>query len=103
MAEAASQKGLDPPTFSCNNGDGKWGSPYHLFDYGLGELSAGDATPDGLEAAFVSQVPPGKQQVLTMPKATNVTMVRPSTNVPFIASLFHLSAADLLGPSLSWQ
>jgi hypothetical protein len=75
VAEAAAEKGLPPPTLSCNNGAGKWGSPFHLFDYGLAELSAGDATPDGLEAAFVTSVPPGKQQVLTMPKAKNVSMV----------------------------
>ena len=37
-------------TYSCNNG-GQWTTPYSLFDYGLGELSAQDATPEGLGKA----------------------------------------------------
>ena len=44
---AASGKRL---TYSCNNG-GRWTTPYPLFDYGLGELSAHDATPEGLGKA----------------------------------------------------
>jgi len=57
---------------SCNNG-GRWSTPYHLCDYGLGELSKSGATPGGLEAIFRSGVPPGRVQVMTMPKAANIT------------------------------
>ena len=35
------------------------GTPYHLFDYGMGEMSARDATPEQLEAIFDSMVPSG--------------------------------------------
>ena len=46
---------------SCNGGGG-WGA--HLAcDLALAELSAADATPEGLHALFVDTVPAGKQQV----------------------------------------
>jgi hypothetical protein len=58
---------------SSNNGNGKWTSPYHLFDYGMGELSKAAANPAALEAVFVTSVPPGKMQVVTMPKEALIT------------------------------
>jgi hypothetical protein len=58
-------------TLSANNG-GSWGTPYHLFDYGIGELELGIGTQmtllRRLHALFVADVPGGKLQVLTMPK-----------------------------------
>lgn len=60
-------------SLSCNAGGG-W--PTHMAcDFVLGELSAADATPDGLEAIFWTSLPPGKAQVMTMPKHHNTTLV----------------------------
>lgn len=59
-------------TYSCNNGGSNWGTPYHLFDYGMGEMSTQDANPEQLEAIFESKVPSGKMQVMTMPKSSDV-------------------------------
>jgi hypothetical protein len=53
-------------SLSCNGGGG-W-SHHMACDFVLGELNAGDATPEGLEAIFTTLVPVGKQQVMTMPK-----------------------------------
>ena len=64
-------KSDSPTTMSANNG-GSWASPYHLFDYGIGELELNIGTQmtllRRLHALFVADVPAGKQQVLTMPK-----------------------------------
>ena len=60
---------------SCNNGGKRWAPPLGACSYGLGELSASDAKPDTLEAMFQLLPPPGKMQVVTMPKATNVSLV----------------------------
>ena len=46
---------------SCNNG-GRWSTPYHLCDYGLGELSKSAANPGGLQAIFRDGVPAGRVQ-----------------------------------------
>ena len=72
-------------TFSCNNG-GRWGNrstpwgPFNLFDFGIGELAKSQANPGGLYEIFVSAVPQGKKQVMTMPKAKNIT----AADVPLI-------------------
>ena len=59
-------------SLSCNGGGG-WN--HHMAcDFVLAELNAGDATPAGLEAIFVEELPPGKAQVMTMPKHHNVTI-----------------------------
>ena len=52
---------------------GFWETPYFLFDYGMGELELHDAAPNGLYNLLVEGVPPGKQQVLTMPKSSNAS------------------------------
>jgi hypothetical protein len=57
---------------SCNNG-GRWGSPYNLCDYGMGELSKTAANPGGLESIFRDMVPAGRVQVMTMPKSKNIS------------------------------
>jgi hypothetical protein len=72
LLEGTSAKGEPNVTISANNG-GHWNSPYQLFDYGMGELEFGAASPSSLYHLFVSNVPPGKQQVLTMPKSSNVS------------------------------
>ncbi len=58
---------------SGNNG-GRWSRSYAAFDYGLGELSSQDANPGGLREIFVDGVPAGKKQIMTMPKASNITL-----------------------------
>ena len=64
--------------FSCNNGDRGFISPYDLFDYGVGELSMGAATPGGLmdifaAAAATQSVEGPRQQIMTMPKSANIS------------------------------
>jgi len=65
-------------SLSCNKGQGGWAMTMAC-DFILGELSAKDATPEGLEAMFThqpaGQLPYGKSQVMTMPKVKNVTLV----------------------------
>jgi hypothetical protein len=39
----------------------------------MGELPMRDATPGGLRFIFVDDVPSGKKQIMTMPKAPNIT------------------------------
>ena len=75
-------------TYSCNNG-GHWTTPYFLFDYGLGELNVNDSTPLGLEAIFQDLPPPGKMQVMTMPKPKNVTL----SHTPAFTALVRASIA----------
>jgi hypothetical protein len=67
-------KGRGDPnvTLSANNG-ALWTSPYNLFDYGMSELELNNASPNRLYNLFVSGVPAGKQQVLTMPKSANAS------------------------------
>jgi hypothetical protein len=72
----AATLGRPPVTLSCNNG-GYWTTPAVpslLFDYGMGELNALDATPEGLDTILTWGLPAGKQQVLTMPKTENETL-----------------------------
>ena len=38
MDAAKAATGQPPSTLSANNG-GAWGTPYQLFDYGIGELT----------------------------------------------------------------
>ena len=57
---------------SCNNG-GYWNTVYEQCDYGIGELNMRDATPGGLRYILVDTVPPGRLQVMTMPKAASIT------------------------------
>jgi hypothetical protein len=59
-------------SFSANNG-GRWSSPNDLFDFGLGELDKINANPGGLRNIFVDEVPPGRQQVMTMPKEASIS------------------------------
>lgn len=59
--------------FSCNNGIRGFGSPYDLFDYGIGELPRRAANPGNLRSILALQVPSGKAQVLTMPKEDPIT------------------------------
>lgn len=54
----------------------QWDPPYALCDFGLGELSIGSATPEGLDAIFTTIPPPGKVQVMTMPKTSSVNLTR---------------------------
>jgi hypothetical protein len=60
-------------SLSCNGGGG-W-STHMACDYVLGELNAADATPQGLENIFWTELPDGKAQVMTMPKHHNKTLV----------------------------
>lgn len=72
LGEAAAALGRRT-SLSCNGGGG-W--QHHMAcDFVLAELNAGDATPAGLEALFVVELPPGKAQIMTMPKHHNVTIV----------------------------
>ena len=74
-------------SLSCNGGSG-WKTRMAC-DFVLGELNAGDATPEGLEAIFTTLLPVGKAQVMTMPKHHNVTLV----NTPAFAVLIRTSIA----------
>jgi hypothetical protein len=74
-------------SLSCNKGAG-W-QTLMACDYVLGELSASDATPEGLEAIFVILLPAGKSQVMTMPKSKNVSLV----NSPAFEALIRTSIA----------
>ena len=74
-------------SLSCNSGGG-W-STHMACDFVLGELNAADATPDGLEAIFWTELPQGKAQVMTMPKHHNTTLV----NSPAFEVLIRTSIA----------
>lgn len=75
-------------SLSCNGGGGGWATR-QACDYGLAELSAADASPEGLHALFVDTVPEGKQQVMTMPKLSNISLV----NSPAFEVLIRTSIA----------
>ena len=73
---AAKAKELDKQTMlSCNNG-GRWSRPFSSCDAGLGELQSSTATPEGLEAIFSVLPPSGRSQIMTMPKTSNLTLVK---------------------------
>lgn len=55
-------------TLSGNNG-GRWDTPLTMFDFGLGEMSHEQATPDLLNSLFIG---PPKPQMMTMPKRAGV-------------------------------
>jgi hypothetical protein len=75
---------------SCNNG-GRWTTPYFLCDVGMGELSAGAANPGGLQAIYRDLVPEGRLQIMTIPKAKNLT----DADAPLIK--FAIATAYALG------
>ena len=52
---------------SCNNGVRRWGDVELVFDYCIGELSAGNATPEFLYDAVKRAASFGKTQSVTMP------------------------------------
>lgn len=50
---------------TCNNGS-RWTFPYHLFDYGVSELSHHDAHPDRIRTKLTQAAALGKAQVFTL-------------------------------------
>ena len=79
-------------TLSANNG-GLWTSPYDLFDYGMSELELNNASPNRLYNLFISGVPAGKRQVLTMPKSANASYWYSAEGATAIRSAIAMSYA----------
>ena len=79
--QSAVKLGLPQPFAFSGNNDGIWPRAYSMLDFGLGELSEHSATPAGLTEILRTGVPPGKQQVITMPKFHNFTVAHSAAGV----------------------
>ena len=83
---------------SCNGG-GDWDVEERYldaFDYGVGELHAASSNPGGLRWLYIDGVPPGKAQLMTMPKQSNTTAVDVNSVRRAVATAYALGGTMLV-------